>query len=174
MYLKTLGEPSFDELERAEQCLRTAGIVGSARRATSAPWIAVQREERAEQLPPPQSPEWFAALLDRDTRHWDALKSVARALSNAWPLDVVTLEGAPALRWVRYARWRGGITQRCFEYAANDIANAGWVKNEGAAEPWEDDEEVGPDLGSLARALEVPGLDAHDGPRFPWLDSGAK
>lgn len=167
-FLKTEGPATEDDLGAAARCARDAGLAGTVRRAENTPWIELRRAEGDEPLPPAQSPEWFAALLNRDVLRWEALVAAARALSQSWPHDVVTLEGAAASAWVRYSRWRAGETARCFEYAANDIANAGWVKNDGEPESWEDDEEVGPDLGSLAHALGVPGLEAQGGPPCRW------
>jgi len=157
IYLATEGRAD-QSLSRAAEIVRSRKQSGTLRYAVDAPWLWLERHTPASSglSPQPQSPAWFAALLGEDARRWKELGELARSLSEAWPGDVVTLEGAPEIFWVRYARWSSGARQRCFEYAASDISNAGWVRNEGPAEPWEDDEEVGPDIGSLMRVLGLP------------------
>lgn len=160
-------------LVRAAELARRLSQPCTLRSARDARWLRLERSAAAEgaPAPAPQSPAWFAALLGADARRWDELSALARTLSEGWSGDVLTLEGAQEIYWVRYSRWSGGVRVRCFEYAASDIANAGWVRNEGAPEPWEDDEEVGPDIASLSGVLGLPPHDAGTGVGAPWSDA---
>lgn len=161
IYLATEGRADAPSLARAAELARALQQPCNLRRALGAPWLQLERIEReaSRTAPEPQSPAWFAALLGADARRWSELSELARSLSASWPADVLTLEGAQEIFWVRYSRWSSGTRRRCFEYAASDVENAGWVRNEGAPEVWEEDEEVGPDIASLARVLGLPSPD---------------
>jgi hypothetical protein len=170
IYLATRGPADLRSLQRAADLVRALGQRGTLRHTVEAPWVQLERSTltATDAGLEPQSPAWFSALLVADARRWTGLSNLARALSEKWDEPVITLEGAKEVFWVRYSRWSAGARKRCFEYAASDVLGAGWVQNEGPPEPWEEDEEVGPDVASLGVVLRLPGLASSADPHLAW------
>lgn len=172
LLLRTPGPTGEAELAEAVAIVRAAGLSCTVRRSAGSAWIGIEQTPVIPADPHvPLSPGWFDALIRGRAERWAALASLAQRVSGRWAGDVVTLEGAPEMHWVRYSRHLAGRRVRCFEYSANDVTRAGWIQNEGEAESWEDDEEVGPDMGAIARQLGVPGLGAMGGPALLWTEA---